>query len=109
LLQPKKPWKTGIICGYITNLKQSILEAFDIYDLNPHNKECHTAEGKLTGSYFYAQLKFVNFPIWQQKMSQLTVVGVVFNEDFKLGLPFLYLLYLKSYCEKIEKCNCCEA
>jgi hypothetical protein len=47
LLQPKKPWKTGVICGYITNLKQFILETFDIYDLNPHNKECHTAEGKL--------------------------------------------------------------
>jgi hypothetical protein len=27
----KKPIKTGASSGYITNLKQSILEAFDIY------------------------------------------------------------------------------
>jgi hypothetical protein len=28
----KKPWKTGASTGHITNLKQSILETFDIYD-----------------------------------------------------------------------------
>ncbi len=27
----KKPWKTGASSGRITNLKQSILETFDIY------------------------------------------------------------------------------
>ncbi len=27
----KKPWKTGAGSGHITNLKQSILETFDIY------------------------------------------------------------------------------
>ncbi len=27
----KKPWKTGVSSGHITNLKQSILETFDIY------------------------------------------------------------------------------
>jgi hypothetical protein len=27
----KKPWKTGASSGHITNLKQSILETFDIY------------------------------------------------------------------------------
>jgi len=27
----KKPWKTGNSSGHITNLKQSILETFDIY------------------------------------------------------------------------------
>ncbi len=29
----KKPWKTGTSSGHITNLKQSILETFDIYGL----------------------------------------------------------------------------
>jgi hypothetical protein len=29
----KKPIKTGASSGHITNLKQSILETFDIYDL----------------------------------------------------------------------------
>jgi hypothetical protein len=28
------PWKAGASSGHITNLKQSILEAFDIYDRN---------------------------------------------------------------------------
>jgi hypothetical protein len=28
------PWKAGASSGRITNLKQSILEAFDIYDQN---------------------------------------------------------------------------
>jgi hypothetical protein len=28
----KKPIKTGAISGHITNLQQSILETFDIYD-----------------------------------------------------------------------------
>ncbi len=31
----KKPWKTGPSCMHITNLKQSILETFDIYDYKP--------------------------------------------------------------------------
>ncbi len=30
----KKPWKTGTSSRYITNLKQSVLETFNIYD--PH-------------------------------------------------------------------------
>ncbi len=30
-----KPWKTGTISRYITNLKQSILETFDIYGTIP--------------------------------------------------------------------------
>ncbi len=30
----KKPWKTGASSGHIKNLKQSILETFDIYDKN---------------------------------------------------------------------------
>jgi hypothetical protein len=29
----KKPIKTGASSGHITNLKQSILETFDIYDI----------------------------------------------------------------------------
>jgi len=29
----KKPWKTGASSGHITNLKQSILETFNIYGL----------------------------------------------------------------------------
>jgi hypothetical protein len=29
----KKPWKTGATSRHITNLKQSILETFDIYEL----------------------------------------------------------------------------
>ncbi len=34
----KKPWKMGSSSGHITNtnLKQSILETFDIYDTNTH-------------------------------------------------------------------------
>jgi hypothetical protein len=38
-LQKKKrkeeayPWKAGVSSGHITNLKQSILETFDIYEL----------------------------------------------------------------------------
>ncbi len=31
LATAKKPWKTGARSRYITNLKQSILETFDIY------------------------------------------------------------------------------
>ncbi len=27
------PWKAGASCGHTTNLKQSILKTFDIYDL----------------------------------------------------------------------------
>jgi hypothetical protein len=34
----KKPIKTGIISGHIINLKQSILETFDIYGLTPDAK-----------------------------------------------------------------------
>ena len=30
----KKPWKMGAGSGHITNLKQSILETFDIYGKN---------------------------------------------------------------------------
>jgi hypothetical protein len=30
----KKPWKMGASSGHITNLKQSILETFDIYGKN---------------------------------------------------------------------------
>ena len=30
----KKPWKMGTSRGHITNLKQSILETFDIYGKN---------------------------------------------------------------------------
>jgi hypothetical protein len=30
----KKPWKTGASSGHITNLKQSILETFDMYGYN---------------------------------------------------------------------------
>jgi len=30
------PWKAGASSGHITNLKQSILETFDIYGFNPH-------------------------------------------------------------------------
>jgi hypothetical protein len=33
----KKPWKMGASSGHITNLKQSILEIFDIYGLNKDN------------------------------------------------------------------------
>jgi hypothetical protein len=29
------PWKAGASSGHITNLKQSILETFDIYGLPP--------------------------------------------------------------------------
>jgi hypothetical protein len=29
------PWKGGTSIGHLKNLKQSILETFDIYDLNP--------------------------------------------------------------------------
>ncbi len=32
----KKPWKTGASSRHITNLKQSILETFDIYDPDLH-------------------------------------------------------------------------
>ncbi len=32
----KKPWKMGSSSGHITNLKQSILETFDIYDTHTH-------------------------------------------------------------------------
>jgi hypothetical protein len=35
----KKPWKMGASSGHITNLKQSILEAFDIYATHPFNKQ----------------------------------------------------------------------
>jgi hypothetical protein len=28
----KKPWKTAASSGHITNLKQSILDTFDVYD-----------------------------------------------------------------------------
>jgi hypothetical protein len=31
----KKPWKVGASSMHITNLKQSILETFDIYAGNP--------------------------------------------------------------------------
>jgi hypothetical protein len=31
----KKPIKTGISSGHITNLKQCVLETFDIYDWTP--------------------------------------------------------------------------
>jgi hypothetical protein len=34
----KKPWKTGASSGHIRNLKQSILETFDIYGKNPLGK-----------------------------------------------------------------------
>jgi hypothetical protein len=30
------PWKAGTSSRHITNLKQSILETFDIYGFNPH-------------------------------------------------------------------------
>jgi hypothetical protein len=30
----KKPWKTGASSGHLTNLEESILETFNIYDQN---------------------------------------------------------------------------
>jgi hypothetical protein len=33
-------------------------------------------------------------------MSQYTIFSLIFNEDSKMGLPFLYLLYHESYSEK---------
>ncbi len=36
--EEKKPFKTGTRCGLIANLKQSILETFDIYGLYTINK-----------------------------------------------------------------------
>jgi hypothetical protein len=29
------PWKAGASCGHTTNLKQSILETFNIYGVSP--------------------------------------------------------------------------
>ncbi len=33
-------------------------------------------------------------------MSQHIVFNLVFDKDSKMSLPFLYLLYFKSYCKK---------
>jgi hypothetical protein len=58
------------------------------------NEECHAAKGIQTCSCFEAQLKFVNFFILQQKMSQRIVFNLVFNEDSKMGsaifVPFVF-------------------
>ncbi len=35
------PWKAGDSSGHITNLKQSILETFDIYGTDLKNKAGH--------------------------------------------------------------------
>ncbi len=37
----KNPWKTDASSGQITNLKQSILETFDIYGLDTASCHCH--------------------------------------------------------------------
>jgi hypothetical protein len=39
------PWKTGPSSGHITNLKQSILETFDIYGNN--SKDCFVEKMQL--------------------------------------------------------------
>jgi hypothetical protein len=58
------------------------------------NEECHAAKGKQTCSCLEAQLKFVNFFIYQQKKSQHIVFNLVFNEDSKMGsaifVPFAF-------------------
>jgi hypothetical protein len=58
------------------------------------NEECHAPKGKQTCSCFEAQLKFANFFILQQKMSQHIVFYLVFNEDSKMGsaifVPFVF-------------------
>ncbi len=36
-IKEKKPIKTGTSSGHITNLKQSILETFDIYEAGAEN------------------------------------------------------------------------
>ena len=38
------PWKTGPSSGHTTNLKQSILETFDIYDFNQHLYHRHLSD-----------------------------------------------------------------
>ncbi len=58
------------------------------------NEECHATKGKQTCSCLEAQLKFVNFFIHQQKMSQHIVFTMAFNEDSKMGsaifVPFAF-------------------
>jgi hypothetical protein len=40
----KKPWKTGASSGHITNLEQSILETFDIYEQECLNQNKNLSE-----------------------------------------------------------------
>jgi len=69
-------------------------------------EECHTARGKQTCSCFEAQLKFVNFYILQQKMSQHIVFNLVFNES---GVcHYCTFCILKVKVKKAEKFNFCE-
>ncbi len=52
------------------------------------------AKGKQTCSCFEAQMKCVNFFIWQQNTLQHIVFNLVFNEDSKMGsaifVPFVF-------------------
>jgi len=67
------------------------------------NEECRAAKGKQNCSCFWAQLKFVNLLIQQQKsLNKQHLISFLMGIP-KCGLQFLYLLYLKSYCEKSEK------
>jgi hypothetical protein len=71
LVQPGKPNRRGR------------LSAVDLLVLT--NEECHAAKVKQTCSCFEAQLKLVNFFIFQQNLSQHIVFNLVFNEDSKMG------------------------
>ncbi len=102
------------MCLLLAQLKIGFFSSFSaaaVYSTNETNKaglkqsiiirclwECHTPKGKQTWCCFEAHLKFVNFLILQQKMSQHIVFNLFFNEDSKMGsaifVPFVFLKLL---------------
>jgi hypothetical protein len=88
------PWKTGTSSGHTTKLKQCILETFDIYgnatQLKVNKFAAVFRHGRKLSMFLFGRKKCRNYKYLMTYLMRIP----------KWGLPFLYLLYLKSDCEK---------
>ncbi len=68
----KKPWKKGASIGHITNLKQSILETFDIY--GPNKKKLDRGSQYLKGENLkvvWAEFSTLSQAVWLNKKMRI--------------------------------------
>jgi hypothetical protein len=90
----KKPIKTGTSNRHITNLKQSILESFDIYAFHGM-RNAEQLNGNKHAAVFRNIINSSTFFCSSKKMSQSIAFNPAFNRIPKWGLLFLYLSYIK--------------